>query len=335
MTAVVAPSAFCKDNYDLPGYRENAEMFLRGIRSNGLLIVDPDGFLKDNLISEIKTLPIKYKTKINILMEELLKNKRKHFVNCNDKGLESFKKNNLLNLAYNVNSICNTDSLILSEMDREEIQKKNPDFKTMTLNGYIYSEFEENRRWLMEDVPPIDQLDKKKLAEIITRSIRFAKYLRFYDKQIGRGKNTSHFRKGIDFILNLWLTNGYFAVQNDLEVEVITCQKEIIYDDEPASKQSEKKNSNQEAYNKVMKELIKPLQEKFKWKIKLLVKEDKSGIFHARHLEAQPAVVLFDRGFDLFMPDGETIKRNIIKIDNGCFEHLKECQKLDEASIEK
>ncbi len=43
----------------------------------------------------------------------------------------------------------------------------------------------------------------KEVEKAIVRVIRFAKWLRFYDKQIATGDNTKNFRKGIEFILKL------------------------------------------------------------------------------------------------------------------------------------
>lgn len=53
---------------------------------------------------------------------------------------------------------------------------------------------------------------------------------------------------------------------------------------------------------------------------------------HARYLQTQVVNVYIDPGFDIFRPDG-TLKRLILKIDNGISAHLKECRDLPEVKF--
>jgi len=114
-------------------------------------------------------------------------------------------------------------------------------------------------------------------------------------------------------------------------VTIFTCQKRHIRPDEIDTAKENKARQNKEAYEIVVHDLLEPLKRKFSWPIKLVVKEDPQGIFHARHLETSYVRVLFDRGFDLFK-DG-TLKRNIVKIDNGSYTHLRECRELPDAEL--
>src|SRR5262245_29800365 len=82
ITAVLDPTAYNRSYFDQPGYRDNAEMFLRGIWTNGLLLVDPDGRLSERLQSEIEALPTSVGQSIAIWFQELLKNKRKRIIKC-------------------------------------------------------------------------------------------------------------------------------------------------------------------------------------------------------------------------------------------------------------
>jgi hypothetical protein len=53
---------------------------------------------------------------------------------------------------------------------------------------------------------------------------------------------------------------------------------------------------------------------------------------HARYLQTQSAVVLFERGFDLFDMNG-SVKRNELKVMNFRHEHLEECRRLPMAAV--
>lgn len=134
-------------------------------------------------------------------------------------------------------------------------------------------------------------------------------------------------------MLKLYQTAGHFASRGEGNIEIITCQKESILEQDPQDVKELKKSRNKIVFEKVVRELIDPLKKRFPWAIEFQVKNDPNGIFHARHLEAQAAIVLFDRGLDLFKPD-KSIKRNILKLDNGSFDHLRECRNLENVKFE-
>jgi hypothetical protein len=66
--------------------------------------------------------------------------------------------------------------------------------------------------------------------------------------------------------------------------------------------------------------------------VKWSVKVDCEGIMHARYLQTQLAIVLFERGFDLFAMNG-SVKRNELKLMNVRHEHLEECRRLPSAPV--
>ena len=336
MSAVVDPSAFDKEYFSIPGYREQAEMFFRGIRSNGVIIVDPEGRLKTGLFDAIDSLPTKFNQQLGILLAELSKKekRKKKFISCHPKIYMRPSKRSLSSMACHLKSACEIDSLIVS--NRMAVESAAKELTTgdgiVALEKYSSSEFERRRSYYMEDFPPIDQLSESDVTKAIVRSIKFTRWIRIYDRQIGTGNNTSHFRQGIEYILDLWRRHGHFASLSEGNVEIFTCQKEHPSIDDPPSVQTNKAESNKKASQKVEFELLKPLKEKFPWQIELRVKEDSGRIFHARYLETQCVIVLFDRGFDLFGP-GKAFKRNIVKVDNGSFKHLRECRNLQDTKF--
>ena len=58
-------------------------------------------------------------------------------------------------------------------------------------------------------VGPIDTLPKSEVEDILIRSIRFAKWLRFYDAYIGAGKQYKSFPQGV---LNIFYLSGMNTV---------------------------------------------------------------------------------------------------------------------------
>ena len=74
------------------------------------------------------------------------------------------------------------------------------------------------------------------------------------------------------------------------------------------------------------------IDEDFPWPIRLSVKDDPDGIFHARYLETQHAIIRIDRGFDLFKQNGE-FRRNFFTLNMIESLHLRECRDLPDASV--
>ena len=337
VSAVLDPSAFEADCFD-DLYTIHAEDFLKGIEKNGILIVDSKRKLQDALRDRIKSpaLPIAYQKRLQILVEELLKNRKRRIVECSA-APNSTSSDNLLEIACNLKTETETDSLIVGSENFGKL-RFHPEHRhgIVPLSEYRDSNFEKERQRFCDGLGPIDTLSRSEVDEIIICSVRFSKWLRFYDAYVGTGDNTSHFRKGIEYILSLWREHGFFASQQGVgSVEIFTCSAEHIRDDETDPAKESKANRNQESYQKVVRELIEPLNsdEDFPWPIKLSVKDDPDGIFHARYLETQHAIIRVDRGFDLFKQNGE-FRRNFFTLNMAESSHLKECRELPDADLD-
>lgn len=335
VSAVLDPSAFEADCFD-DLYTIHVEDFLKGIQKNGLLIVDSGRRLQDALRDQVNspTLPIAYRKRLQSLVEELLKNRKRRIVECSA-APNSTPSDNLLEIACNLKTETETDGLIVGSESFEKL-RFHPEHRhgIVPLSEYRDSNFEEERQRYCDGLGPIDVLSRSEVDNIITRSVRFSKWLRFYDAYIGSGDNTSHFRKGIEYILFLWREHGFFASQQGVgSVEIFTCSAEHIRDDETNSAKESKLERNQEKHQKVVRELVAPLSEDFPWPIKLSVKDDPDGIFHARYLETQHAIIRIDRGFDLFNQDNE-FRRNFFTLNMAEGSHLKECRELPDADLD-
>ena len=333
MSAVIEPSAFDANYFDAV-YRIQAEDFLNGIERNGLLIVDSGKRLQDAIIDRIKSLPIKYRQQLQIKIEELLLKKKTKRIIAITTSANGTSPSNLLDLAYQLKTDTKADALIVGDDSLQTLKSEQKYVRDIVpLSEYRDSNFEADRQRYENKVGPIDTLPTTEVDNLIIRSTRFAKWLRFYDPQIGKGDNTSRFRKGIAYILSLWKNHGFFATQQGIrEVKIFTCCGEQIRDDEIDHAKDSKLKRNQENYRKIVRDLIEPLKNQFPWSIELFVKSNPEDIFHARYLETQHAIISVERGFDLFKQNGG-FKRNFLTLNMAVSSHLKECRELSDADV--
>ena len=321
MSAVLDPSALDAEYFDAL-YTIQTVDFLKGIQSNGLLIVDAENRLRNALVEQFKSLPIKPQQRLQYLIQELLlKKKSKRVIACLVSSSHA-PSTSLLDLAYRVKVDTEADALIVGNTSLEILKSTHRDGEgIIPLSEYRDSDFEEDRRRYENQVGPVDTLPKSEVEELIIRSIRFSKWLRFYDPYIGRGNNTSDFQKGIEYILSLWYEHGFFASQAGTgSVEIFACRGRNV----------------DVQYQRIVDELATPLKEQFPWPIKFLIKVDKFGsdrIFHARYLETQHAIIRIDHGFDLFKQNGG-FRRNFFTLRMVERSHLKECRDLPDADFD-
>ena len=321
MYVVLDPLVFEKENFENPVYYPQAITFLRGLQANGLLILDPNGQLKNKLIDIIEVLPTKFGQEINILVTEILKTKKKS-ITCTHNTISAKRTSDVLEIAIMIRDGCKLDALVTSNKRRQELVNRGlSTSNTVFLESYIESDFEKKRIKFSQEMPNMDSLPIDEFEDVIIRIIKFSRWLRFYDKQISKANNIKHFRKGIEYVLEQWEKVGYFTSQEKVTVEIITGH-EIHH-----NYQLEEVERN---YQKINSELIGQLKKRFpKYEISLSMKDDTKGIMHARHLQVQVTNVYVDPGFDMFRPNG-TLKRLFLKIDNGSSGHFEECHKLPE-----
>lgn len=322
VSAVVNPSAFDARYFD-ELYAIHAVDFLKGIQRNGLLIVDTENRLRDSLVTRVKTIPIKYRQRLQILAEELfLKKRSKRIIMCLATP-NNTSSGDLLDLAYRLKTDAEADALVVGNKGLEKlISDRKFGEGIVPLSEYRDSDFETNRQRYENPVGPIDTLPKLEVEDILIRSVRFAKWLRFYDPYIGRGDNTDAFREGIEYILSLWSEHGFFTSQQGTgSVEIFTCKGRNVH----------------LQHQRIVEKLAKPLEKRFPWQVKYLIKVDRISsderIFHARYLEAQHAIIRIDKGFDLFKQNGD-FRRNLLTLNMAESSHLKEYRELPNAKFD-
>ena len=150
--------------------------------------------------------------------------------------------------------------------------------------------------------------------DLFVRSTRYSKWLRFYDKQIGTGANTTSFERGIRYLVSVWSKSAHYS---DLDyVEIVTSVRKNDPDEMGVVKR------------KLKKELLLRLKKRFDLRFSLRIFLDPGGDFHARHLETSSTILLMERGFDLLRTQ-DTFKRSFVKLDREARLHLKDYRSLE------
>jgi hypothetical protein len=333
MTVVIDPDVFEAAEFAQPLYRGQAELLFRGLQTNGLVLVDPTGRLWEEVLERLEKLPSKLGQQLVIRAQELAKNKRSKIIKVDPQVCQVEPSFDLFTSVRKIAEACKADTMIVTSQGKADLQRDGQGVGAITvMSTYLESAWESERHNFLELQEPIDRLPKDRMDDLLIRCLRFTKWIRIYDKQIGKGYRAGHFLRGIEYILNLWRNHCHWQVKNDFFVEIITCPRHKIFGDEGAIKIEEKTEENRRAWKLVLDGVIEPLKAYNLWGVKWSVKDDCDGIMHARYLQTQSAVVLFDRGFDLFDMNG-SVKRNELKVMNVRHEHLEECRRLPMAAV--
>jgi hypothetical protein len=317
MATVVHPEAFDETHFADPRYHLNTEVLLRGIDSNGLVLLDTEERLYQTLCDSVEPLARLGKGKnTHALFEELLKKHRQKIVHFVKTRCSVNRNVQITDVVTQVARQCKADALVVASVNHSSvIAAALPNTPVISVPDYISSPVENKRRLWCERLPPVDQMPLE-FDALIERCTRYSCWLRFFDKQIGKGNSLSHFRRGIERILRLWLNAAHFP-QDNLHAELFTVVDDSSY----------AKLSPDVAYRRVKDNLIQSLERDLGLRIELHFKHDVNSICHARHLQTQSLAISFDAGFDFINEDG-TLRRNFIRIDGGCLEHLQEYRKL-------
>jgi hypothetical protein len=313
------PDAFDQSHFALPGYRDQAEMLLRGLECNGLLLVDPDKRLLSELSLRVEGLSMKHGQQIRIRIEEIQKKNRKRVIvtertKCNvPLGMP------LLDAARCVQQTCAADTLIVDGTSQSDLQTKGcPAAQLTPLASYISSAFEQRRHYCHDQLPPIDKMPQDEFDDHMLRCTRFAQSLRFYDKQIGNGSSLGGFRLGIGNIIRLWAASAH-SHRASLSIELYTCVQKT-------------NKPTDTIYSGIRDSLVRRLVADFGIPITLFFKEDSSPpITHDRYLQTSSVAVSFSKGFDYADENSDgslALHRCTTKIDNGAHEHLYDYRKL-------
>lgn len=320
VSTVVLPESFSANHFADPTYHLNMEVLLRGIDTNGLILVDADEKLYRQMCDHVESLVNVGKGKTtHALFEEILKKRRQKVVRFVKTECTYNPNLEPADVTAWVATRCKPDSLLTDLTNHTKmVSATGGSVPVILITDYISSTVEAERRRYVESLPSLDQMAPGEFDKLIVSATRFSRWLRFYDKQIGKGISLSRFRKGMTRILQLWVNASHFP-KGELSIDLYT----VI--DESQNKQLDPSA----AYYRVKGDLVEPLQEQFGIPIKLLIKRDPDSKCHPRHLQTQSLAVMFEKGFDI-LEDNGTLCRTFMTAGGDFAGHLQEFRQLPE-----
>ena len=318
--AVVSPSVFDSGNFENPAYQMQVHLFFDALQSNAVLLVDPKAILFEDIHCAIEKLGIKFRQRLMVYLTELRKDlrqkrNRRTVVKVDQSKYGTDQNYSSLQQCLEVAKASGADAVFLSEEEIGNISQNSVDVQVERMSEYYDTKFEEKRRGFVESLPSNDKMQPKEFDDLIVRATRFSRWLRIYDKQIGKSSSPSKFNnfgRGIERILRLWIQHCHFAPDF---FEIITV--------------SESRHGGHETNRSVRKQLLK-MGEKLNLKTRVNIKQDENGIFHDRFLQTQTIPVEFERGFDFQEKDGG-LKRAWLRVAYNGEEHLQECRNLPDS----
>lgn len=307
ISMVVDPESFRKDLFDSDLYYAEARALFDGVFQNGIIILDPDKKLGEMLESKILALHTRHQQRLIILLAELRKPGKERIVCCGYDA-PSERSSQSSNLALETCKLSKPDGFV-------SIDDKWPDecdygcTIPVALSKYSASSLEKDRRWFHEEVPPLNEMSRRKVDDLFAGVIRYSKCLRLYDYIIGKTSDLAPFLKGIEYILKLWQRRGYFPL-HDCKVEIYT----IFHRTAPDAA----------GPTGIKRDLLEQLSKRFPCRFEAYVKVDDRREFdaHARYLQTQVGIVGIERGFDFLYANGR-FKPCDVALKDGCSNRLR------------
>ena len=299
-----------------PDYRWHLEGCLRALLDNGVLMVDSRGVLQMSHLAAINKLPIKYRQKVSTLYTELYTGAKVRSVKCQTHARSEDYGADAIRLQCALLTECGLDAVVAGRERAQELRDVGlPEHAVVPAEGYLDSNTESLRRTFI-DFPAIDRVTPDRLRDALIRAVRFSKWLRIYDKQIGSADNPSVFLEGLRFLLRLWQDHAH-APEHTQAVEIITAVGRSPRPGASHRAQTKLREENGVTIRAVQANLMEPLCNQFSFPIRLTVKEDPDRIFHRRYLETAVSILDFERGFGLFAAGTERLFRNYVKVSNS------------------
>lgn len=332
VSIVIDPNCFDSSSLKTDINYSQAITLLIGLKTNGVMLVDPQKIIIKELNNKITDLSIKQRQRLRIRLEEILKNKKQYLVIADsDPKLSKIKDPSMLATA--LAETLGADALIAERNNVSSLKENSQQYETVALSNFTFSKVEKKRSRYAQELPPIHTLKTDEVNQIFIDIVKYARWLRIYDKHIGKhiGENRSinDFRKGIEYILNLWAKHGCFFDQAQ-RLEIITQAKNPIKTEDDDFVRDRKDQENQEAVQGIQEDLIQPIREKFPTlNTELVINQDAEIRFHSRHIQTNNVIVLVEAGFDLFKAgkNPRKFRDNTLKLDQGGSLYLREIRK--------
>jgi hypothetical protein len=315
ITAVALPEAFAAVHFSDPTYHLNTEILLRGIGSNGLILVDSEKRLYEELFDNVDHLAtLRYGKTTHALFEELLKKQRQKIVRFVTTCCSVNRKPQSSEAAVELAGKCNADAILVDSTTHPHIAAAVAGAtQVISIPEYIGSTIEAERHRYSVALLPIDEMPSGEFEQHMIRLTRFTKRLRFYDKQIGKGSSLGEFCRGIGKIMKIWLDNAYFS-RSTFTVEIYTCVQKTY-------------TPTNVVHNRIVDHIDRHLAKNYNIPVTFYFKDDSTNISHDRYLQTDSLAVYFSKGFDYLNAD-DSLQSCSVKLDNGVLNHLQNYRNL-------
>lgn len=318
LSTVIEPDVLDPKHFNDPIFQLNVEELLRGILSNGVIVVDKEERLYKKLCENALKLGVTNEGRRSyVFFDEILKKQRHkiiRFASCSGSFMEESSAEHIVAAIARQSG---ADFVIVAT--RERALALAGESKVMPVTSYIHSKIESKRRAFAEgDFDSCDMMSEDEFDTLIGNASRFSRKLLFYDKIIGKASSSVYFRRGIERILKAWLRHAYFP-KSQLAAEIYTLADDSRYAKQPPA----------QAFACVRKDICERLSQRFKIPVSLSFKIDNTHMCHARHLQTESCTILFERGFDLVEKDG-SLKRSFVNLVQRPDPHLMEFRQLPE-----
>jgi hypothetical protein len=323
LATVIDPEALSAELFDSETYHVQLDAFLSAARDNVYILVDKDETIKAEILQRLQSLPVKYKTSMLTLWADLqLPGKKKRIITTTVPSGGKPSTSRLRRTARAIYDELGTDGFVLHDENCVESRSVNPKH-LLSLRNYSTSEFERRRRQMFRGSVPLNQMHQEEAADLIFRSIRFSKRLKFYDQYICNGGDPENFRCGIGWILNAWCRSN-FCKSSKRSVEIYTAVDVV------------RKDIADHRKDQATAKVVKPLESEFGVKISLSVKEvrdpETRDLVHARYLESDTTILQFDPGFDFVNCKTGSLRTTEVKYSEQSIDRLNRWRTLPEAT---
>jgi len=172
LSTVVLPESFSASHFADPTYHLNMEVFLRGIDSNGLILIDAEERLYQQMCDHVETLANHGKGKTtHALFEELLKKRRQKIIRFVKTECSFNSNRQSADVAACVATTCKVDSLVTDSANQSQLTVATGGaVQVIPVSDYIGSHIEAERRRCVESLPSLDKMVAGQFDKLIVNA---------------------------------------------------------------------------------------------------------------------------------------------------------------------
>ncbi len=182
------------------------------------------------------------------------------------------------------------DGVVLRHERKELAAQAGIEANVVQFDQYHVSPFERLRKDWKNEIPE-GELTKEKLDSLLIRAMKYSKFIRLFDRIMGKQnvKNLAKWRSSIIYILRLFKEFGVYSDRVGIPIDIVTWTDREWGKDNLSKKQM------------LDDQIQKPISAEFPdFDVCVHLKARPTTDVHARHLQTSTIVVHFDHGLDLF-----------------------------------